>query len=78
MIGGQVGIIGHLTFANRTKIGAQSGLSKSITKEGTSILGSPAFDYTSHLKSASVFKKLPDLQKRIEELEEKILHLQSL
>lgn len=78
MIGGQVGIIGHLTLANRTNIGAQSGLSKSITKEGTSILGSPAFDYTSHLKSASVFKKLPELQKRIEELEEKILHLQSL
>jgi UDP-3-O-[3-hydroxymyristoyl] glucosamine N-acyltransferase len=78
MIGGQVGIIGHLTIANKTNIGAQSGVSKSIVKEGTAILGSPAFDYTSHLKSASVFKKLPELQKRIEELEEKILHLQSL
>jgi UDP-3-O-[3-hydroxymyristoyl] glucosamine N-acyltransferase len=78
MIGGQVGIIGHLTLANKTNIGAQSGVTKTITKEGTSILGSPAFDYTSHLKSASVFKKLPELQKRIEELEEKILHLQSL
>ncbi len=78
MIGGQVGIIGHLTLANKTNIGAQSGVNKSITKEGTSILGSPAYDYTSHLKSASVFKKLPELRKRIEELEEKILHLQSL
>ena len=78
MIGGQVGIIGHLKLANKTNIGAQSGVTKSITKEGTSILGAPAFDYLSHLKSASVFKKLPELQKRIEELEEKILHLQSL
>ena len=78
MIGGQVGIIGHLTLANKTNIGAQSGVTKSITKEGTALLGSPAFDYLSHLKSASVFKKLPDMQKRIEELEEKILHLQSL
>ena len=78
MIGGQAGIIGHLTLANKTNIGAQSGVTKSIIKEGTAILGAPAFDYTSHLKSASVFKKLPELQKRIEELEEKILHLQSL
>ncbi|HVD99416.1 MAG TPA: UDP-3-O-(3-hydroxymyristoyl)glucosamine N-acyltransferase [Cytophagaceae bacterium] len=78
MIGGQSGIIGHLTISKKTNIGAQSGVTKSITKENTAILGSPAFDYTSHLKSASVFKKLPDLQKRIEELEEKILHLQSL
>lgn len=78
MIGGQVGIIGHLTLADKTNIGAQSGVTKSIKKSGTAILGSPAFEYTSHLKSASVFKKLPELQKRIEELEEKIVHLQSL
>ncbi|MCU0428733.1 MAG: UDP-3-O-(3-hydroxymyristoyl)glucosamine N-acyltransferase [Cytophagaceae bacterium] len=78
MIGGQVGIIGHLHIANKTNIGAQSGISKNITREGTALLGSPAFDYTSNLKSYAVFRKLPELQKKIEELEEKILHLQSL
>lgn len=78
MIGGQVGIVGHLQIANKTNIGAQSGISKNITKEGTALLGSPAFDYTSSLRSWSVFRKLPELQRRIEELEEKIVHLQSL
>ena len=78
MIGGQVGIIGHLSIADKTNIGAQSGVTKSVSKPGQAILGSPAFDYTSNLKSSSVFKKLPDLQKRIEALGEKILNLQSL
>jgi UDP-3-O-[3-hydroxymyristoyl] glucosamine N-acyltransferase len=78
LIAGQVGIIGHLTIANKTSIGAQAGVGKSIIREGVSLLGSPAFDYTKHLKSMTVFKKLPELQKRIEELEEKILNLTSL
>jgi len=78
MIGGQVGIVGHITLADKTNIGAQSGVAKSVTKSGIALLGSPAFDYTSHLKSVTVFKKLPELQKRIEELEEKILNLHSL
>ncbi|MBX9852743.1 MAG: UDP-3-O-(3-hydroxymyristoyl)glucosamine N-acyltransferase [Cytophagaceae bacterium] len=78
LVAGQAGIIGHLTIANKTSIGAQTGISKSILKEGQTFLGSPAFELTKYLKSQSVFKKLPDLQKRIEELEEKILNLTSL
>jgi UDP-3-O-[3-hydroxymyristoyl] glucosamine N-acyltransferase len=78
MIGGQAGIIGHLKIADRTNIGAQAGVTKSVMKSGNALLGAPAFDYTSYLKSMTVFKKMPDLQKRIEDLEEKILHLQSL
>ncbi|MCS6823143.1 MAG: UDP-3-O-(3-hydroxymyristoyl)glucosamine N-acyltransferase [Cytophagaceae bacterium] len=78
MIAGQVGIVGHISIANNTKIGAQSGVSKSLTKPGMSLSGSPAYELTAHLKSLTVFKKLPQLQKRIEELEEKMLHLQSL
>ena len=78
MIAGQVGIIGHLNIANKTKIGAQAGLSKSIIKEGVSLLGSPASEINAQLKSMTIFRKLPELQKRIEELEEKLLHLQSL
>ncbi len=75
LIGGQVGIVGHINIANKTSIGAQSGVGKTIVEEGTSISGSPAFDYKKNLKSLSIFKKLPELQKRIEELEEKVLNL---
>lgn len=78
LIGGQVGIVGHLSIANKTSVGAQSGVSKTIATEGTSIQGSPAFDYKKNLKSISVYKKLPEILKRIEELEEKIVNLPSL
>ena len=75
MIGGQVGIVGHITLADRTSIGAQSGLGGSVKKPGTALSGSPAFDYKTNLKSFAVYKKLPQLMKRIEELEEKIITL---
>jgi len=78
LIGGQVGIVGHISLANKTSIGAQSGVSKSIQQEGVAIQGSPAFDYKQNLKSLSVFKKLPDLIRRIEELEQKIVNLPTL
>jgi len=78
IVGGQVGIVGHITIANKTSIGAQSGVGKSITKEGLSLLGSPAFELNKSLKSLMLIKKLPDLLKRIEELEEKVVSLTSL
>lgn len=75
MIGGQVGIVGHITIGNRTSVGAQSGIGGSVKKEGTALSGSPAFDYKTNLKSFAVYKKLPQLMKRIEELEEKVISL---
>jgi len=70
MIGGQVGIVGHLVIADGSKINAQSGVSKSIKKPNTAVSGSPAFDYTAALRSQAVARKLPDLERRILELEE--------
>lgn len=77
IIAGQVGIAGHLNIANKTSIGAKSGLSKSITKEGQKIFGAPAFELKQYLKSYAVFKKLPDLETSLQELEKKIIDLQS-
>lgn len=71
IIGGQVGIAGHLVIANNTGIGAQSGISKSIKEEGQKIIGYPAFDVGEYFRSYAVFKKLPDLNYRLRELEKK-------
>ena len=71
IIAGQVGVVGHISIANKTTVGAQSGVSKSIKKEGSFIQGSPAFDYKDNLKSIIVFRKLPELEKQIEELRKK-------
>ena len=69
MIGGQVGIVGHLQIADGCKINAQSGVSKSIKVPNTAVTGSPAFDYTAALRSQAVARKLPELEKKIKELE---------
>ena len=75
VIGGQVGFAGHLVIDNHTSIGAQAGVSKSTKKEGEKLLGSFAIDYRNYLNSYAVFKKLPELNKRLKELEEKIVNL---
>jgi UDP-3-O-[3-hydroxymyristoyl] glucosamine N-acyltransferase len=69
-IGGQVGMVGHIQIADGTKINAQSGLSKNVVNANTVLNGSPAFDYKSSLKSQAIFRNLPDLQHRIQKLEE--------
>lgn len=75
VIGGQVGFVGHIRIADKTSVGAQSGIGKSIAKTGTAVQGSPAFDYKENLKAQVIFRKLPLLQKKLDELEEKILNL---
>lgn len=74
MIGGQVGIVGHINIGDGAKINAQSGVSKSI-ESGKAVTGSPAYDYTSALRSQAVTRKLPELEKRVKELEALIKQL---
>ncbi|MBV9963931.1 MAG: UDP-3-O-(3-hydroxymyristoyl)glucosamine N-acyltransferase [Parafilimonas sp.] len=75
MIGGQVGIVGHLQIAEGTKINAQSGVSKSIKQKNTAVTGSPAYDYTSALRSQALSRNLPQMEKRLAELEKLVQQL---
>lgn len=76
MIGGQVGIVGHLHIGDGAKINAQSGVSKNI-EAGKAVTGSPAYDYTSALRSQALIRKLPDLEKRLKELEQELTLLKN-
>lgn len=71
MIGGQVGIVGHITIADGSRINAQSGVTKSINAP-MAVTGSPAFNYAAALRSQAVSRNLPELEKRIKELEKQI------
>jgi UDP-3-O-[3-hydroxymyristoyl] glucosamine N-acyltransferase len=73
VIGGQAGLVGHIKIADGSKIQAQSGLTKG-TRPGQAVYGSPALDYSQYVKSYSVFRRLPDVLKRIEALEEKMIN----
>jgi UDP-3-O-[3-hydroxymyristoyl] glucosamine N-acyltransferase len=75
MIGGQAGIVGHIQIADGTKINAQSGVSKSIKMPNTALTGTPAHDYTSALRSQAVSRNLPELEKRVAELEKMVQQL---
>ena len=74
MIGGQVGIVGHITIGDGARVNAQSGVSKSL-EAGKTVTGSPAYDFTAALRSQAASRKLPDLEKRIYELEKIIAGL---
>jgi UDP-3-O-[3-hydroxymyristoyl] glucosamine N-acyltransferase len=64
MIGGQAGIVGHIQIGDGAKINAQSGVSKSI-EAGKAVTGSPAYNYTSALRSQSASNTLPEVEKRV-------------
>jgi len=72
MFGGQVGLAGHLKVADGTKIGAQAGLPGNVKKENLILLGSPAIDHRDFIRSSIVFRKLPELQTKIDDLEKQV------
>ena len=72
LFGGQVGLAGHLVIADNVKIQAQSGIGKSIKKEGDVVQGTPAFGIMSYNKSYIHFKNLPKIVARLNELEKKV------
>jgi len=76
MVGGQAGFVGHINVAEGSKIQAQSGVSKSIDEPYQAWHGSPAFKYGSFMRSQVVFQRLPELMKRIDELEAQLAKLQ--
>jgi UDP-3-O-[3-hydroxymyristoyl] glucosamine N-acyltransferase len=74
ILAGQVGVVGHIKINDKAIITAQSGVSKNVP-EGAIYMGSPAFDKGQYMKSTVLYRKLPDMMKRIQELEEKLLNL---
>jgi UDP-3-O-[3-hydroxymyristoyl] glucosamine N-acyltransferase len=69
MIGGQAGIAGHLTIANGVKIAGMAGVTKNLDGEGKSYAGFPAEDAKQSLKAQVYTRQLPELEKRVKELE---------
>jgi UDP-3-O-[3-hydroxymyristoyl] glucosamine N-acyltransferase len=67
---GQVGVAGHLEIGDRVIVTAQSGVGDNI-EPGKVVSGSPSFDNRTWLRSSMIFKRLPELLKRLEALEKK-------
>jgi UDP-3-O-[3-hydroxymyristoyl] glucosamine N-acyltransferase len=72
MFGGQVGIAGHIKVADGTRSGAQAGIAGEIKELNTTVIGSPAIDSRNFLKSSVLFKRLPELKSKIDNIEKEI------
>jgi UDP-3-O-[3-hydroxymyristoyl] glucosamine N-acyltransferase len=77
IIGGQAGLAGHINIADNVKINGQSGVNKSVKTEGISITGTNAYEYTKAMKSMAIARNLPELDKRIHQLEVLVKQLMS-
>jgi UDP-3-O-[3-hydroxymyristoyl] glucosamine N-acyltransferase len=77
MMGGQVGTAGHIHIADGSKIAGKSGITKSIREPNKSFNGNPATDFSSSLRIQALTRNLPDLEKRVKELEKMVNQLLS-
>lgn len=72
MFGGQVGMAGHIHIADQTHVGAQAGITNSVKQPGQTIIGSPAWDAKGFMKSAAIYRRLPEMYQKINELQKEI------
>lgn len=77
VLAGQVGVVGHIEIGNRVTLAAKTGLAKSIKKEGTVKFGYPAMDHKDYLKCHAIFRNLPELRERVNDLEKNALNLRA-
>lgn len=75
--GGQVGVAGHLTIAPHTSVGGQGGITGNINEPHQKLTGTPATDVRTYLKSVAGTRKIPELQKAIEDIKEEIARIKA-
>jgi UDP-3-O-[3-hydroxymyristoyl] glucosamine N-acyltransferase len=73
-LAGQVGVAGHIDVGDGVIATAQTGIPASV-EAGRIVSGYPAIDNRAWLKSSTVFARLPELQKRVRELERELEEL---
>lgn len=71
ILAGQVGVAGHLEITDNCVFGAQSGIPSNVRKPGM-YQGSPIIDAMNWRRSVVGFKQLPELMKKIQELEKRV------
>jgi UDP-3-O-[3-hydroxymyristoyl] glucosamine N-acyltransferase len=69
MAGGQVGFSGHIAIADGIKIAGKTGVTKSFLTANMTLTGYPAAEQKQSLRSQVYVKNLPELEKRVQELE---------
>ncbi len=74
---GQAGLSGHITIGNDVTIGPQSGVVRDIA-DGVTCGGSPCVEGRTFMRTVAVMPKLPDMYKRLGQLEAELAELKRL
>lgn len=75
MFGGQVGTAGHISIADGSRINGQTGINKSIKEPNKAFNGTPALEFSQSLRLQIMTKNLPELEKRVKDLEKMVEQL---
>jgi UDP-3-O-[3-hydroxymyristoyl] glucosamine N-acyltransferase len=71
ILAGQAGVAGHCTLGDGVILTAQSGVSHDVPA-GKMLSGSPAFENRSWLRAVTAFQRLPEMLRRLHQLEKAI------
>ncbi|EKD28676.1 MAG: UDP-3-O-(3-hydroxymyristoyl) glucosamine N-acyltransferase [uncultured bacterium] len=77
ILAGQSGLNGHITIADGVIIASKSGVTKDITEKMV-VAGYPACENMKHKRINGYINRLPDLSRKVNLLEEKLLMIESL
>jgi UDP-3-O-[3-hydroxymyristoyl] glucosamine N-acyltransferase len=70
-LAGQTGVAGHIEITDDVVIGAKSGVTGDIKEKGV-YTGYPAAPHKEWLRATALFLKLPEIKKRLENLEKRL------
>jgi UDP-3-O-[3-hydroxymyristoyl] glucosamine N-acyltransferase len=70
-IAGQAGIVGHVNIGDFSVIASKAGVTSNLAP-GSVVSGTPEMDHKKWLRVQVIIKKLPELYKRIQELERRL------
>lgn len=73
-LAGQVGVAGHLKIGDNVQVGGKSGVMHDLEEPG-GYVGTPAMPFAQARRVYSIFTELPELQKRVKELEQRLAEL---
>jgi len=76
VFGGRVGVADHISIGDRVMVGGGSGITRDV-EAGQIIVGYYAMPIRDWLKVQAILPKLPELKKRIMDLEQQIKELHS-
>jgi len=75
LLGGQAGLVGHISVGDRVSIAAKAGGTRDIA-DGRTVAGFPAIPHAEWLRAKTLFPKLPEIKKTLQELLDRVSALE--